>query len=760
MDDVIVFGQTQEEYLANLEAVLDRLRKFRLTANPDKTRLGLSSVEYVGHTIDEEGHSFSRERLEKVIQFPKPQTKEQLRSFLGMANYLRDHIKDHSRICIPLNEAMKGPKKKPLLWSRDRDAAFNMLIERINACPKLFFMDDTSPVHLYTDASNTGMGAYLCQVRDGKEYPIGFMSYAFNETQRRWHTVEQESYAIVKALEKWEYLLRDVHFTLHTDHDNLTYIRDSGSKKVMAWNVAISEFCYDIVHVKGVDNCVADALSRNLGAEMCQDRYPDSDRVGKEPDLANLESQPDREPAEGEFFLAQSLNALREPFVIPDKEYNLISSAHSAFTGHTGVEATMKKLLKAGHDFPQMRKYVEKYIKECTTCQKNAYFKVKAQVAPFTVGTFDIMERINVDSCGPFPVDKGNEHIIVIIDCFSRWVELYPAPDTSALSAARAISQWVSRFGSPAQILSDNGPQYHNGMIKQLSDMIGSQQILTMPYSKEENSMVERANREVTRFLRDVLYWKKDKANWSDYLPIAQRIMNSLEKEITGYAPCDLLYAGAINLNKHYFIPTRERIEDMKSVPIDEWLKDKYDFQKKALEVAEQRQREHDAKHTSSKETGIRTVYAVNDQVLKAYAPTSSGTNGRPSKLHHNFTGPYTIEKVHGNELYDLRGSRGRLIPNVSVHLIKPYNYDAARTDPSREALHDDESYFIEKIISHVGSFTKKKQLKVEVKWEGCPQTTMEPWKFVMYNVHMHDYLRKRKLDKHIPQSLMDDTDV
>ena len=753
MDDVIVYGRTREEYLTNLEAVLDRLRKFRLTANPDKTRLGLSSIEYVGHTIDAEGHTFSRERLDRVIQFPKPNRKEELRSFLGMANYLRDHIKDHSRICIPLNNALHGPKKASLVWDVEREAAFTTLKERVNECPKLFFMDDTSPIHLYTDASNIGMGAYLCQERDGKEYPIGFMSFAFNDTQRRWHTVEQEAYAIVKALEKWEYLLRDVHFTLHTDHENLTYIRDTGSKKVMSWNVQISEYDFKVVHIAGVNNCVADALSRNPGAEMCQDRYPEPDRVGKDLESVNPGHQPDREPEDGEFFLMQSLNALREPFVIPDKEHNLISSAHSALTGHTGVEATMTKLQKAGHNFPMMRKYVEKFIKQCTTCQKNAHFRVKADVVPFTVGAFDLMERINVDSCGPFNDDKGNQHIIVIIDCFSRWVELYPSPDTSALSAARAICQWVSRFGAPSQILSDNGPQYHNEMIKQLCDMVGSQQILTMPYSKEENSMVERANREVTRFLRDVLLWKKDKANWSDYLPIAQRIMNSLDKEITGYAPCDLLYAGSIQLNKHLILPAKERVQEM-SVPIEAWLKEKYDFQKKALEMAEQRQREHDAKHTSEKEVGKRTQYAIGDQVLKAYAPTSSGSNGRPSKLHHNFTGPYTVIKVHGNEMYDIRGARGRLLQNVSVHLIKPYEYDPARQDPQKEAMHDDESYFVEKVLSHKGSFTKKKQVKIEVKWVGFPEPTWEPWKNVMYSIPMHDYLRKRNLEKHIPKSI------
>ena len=399
-------------------------------------------------------------------------------------------------------------------------------------------------------------------------------------------------------------------------------------------------------------------------------------------------------------------------------------------------------------------------IKECPICQKNAYFKVKASVQPFTVGSYDIMERINIDSVGPFKADKnGNEYIIVIIDCFSRWVELYPSKDTSSESAAKAILQWISRFGTPSQILSDNGTQYHNEMINQLCLLTGTQQLLTMPYSKEENSMVERANREATRYLRDICYLRKDKDNWSEYLPIAQRIMNSLDKEITGYAPSDLLYAGAIQLNKHIFLQSQE-IQNIKSITIDQWLKDKYEFQKEAISKAEQRQRDHDINHTTTKETGSRTIYAKGDKVLKAYPPNTTGGNGKPSKLYHNFTGPFTVEEVISDEMYHLRNSSGRLIQNVSVHLLKPFEYDHARLNPDEEALYDNEEYDVERIISHRGSFTKKKSLQIEVKWIGYEQTTWVPWKNVMKNIHMHEYLRRLGLEKYIPKSITEEMDA
>ena len=655
---------------------------------------------------------------------------------------------------------MKGYQRKQknhsIQWSKEMDEAWIKLKESINLCPKLFWVDDSGPIHLYTDASNIGMGAYLCQEKqDGKMYPIGFMSMTFNPTQQRWHTIEQECYAIVKALEKFDYLLRDVRFTLHTDHKNLTYVRENlkSSKKVLSWKLAIQEYMFDIVHVAGEDNPIADFFSRNKDAAVCTDGYLDEGGVVLDDSSLDPGTESRREPLEGDNPMSCSLNALREDFIIPDTEYKLISAAHNALTGHTGVEQTINKLLEGKHSFKYMRKYVERFIKNCPVCQKNAYHIIKAQIQPYTTGSYDLMERINIDSIGPLPVDiHGYEHIIVIIDCFSRWVELYPSVDASAESAANALLHFASRFGIPSQIVSDNGPQYHNEMLEQFSILTGSQQVFTIPHSKEENSIVERANKEALRYIRDMCYTKKERQNWSEHLPIAQRISNAMKKDITGYAPSELLYSGAIHLNKHLLLQEPETKNQLDPISINEWLKDKISFQKQALQIASDNQKLHDEKHVVQHESGKRTEYAIGDLVLKTYPP-SSGTNGRPSKLHMNWTGPYTVQAVHG-EKYDIRSANGRLLSDVSVHLLKPYTCDPTRHNPDLEGLHDTESHLVERIVSHKGAFNKKKQLMFEVKWVGYQDTTWEPWKGVMYNIYVHDYLRKRGLEKHIPQSI------
>ena len=129
----------------------------------------------------------------------------------------------------------------------------------------LHFMDDTSRIVLQTDACNTGMGAYLFQVKEGKEIPIAFMSKAFEERLSKLCTFQQEGFAIFYALKKWRHLLLDRKFTLMTDHANLMFLKGSSDPKVLRWMVSIQEMDFDVMHIKGTDNKIADAFSRLCG---------------------------------------------------------------------------------------------------------------------------------------------------------------------------------------------------------------------------------------------------------------------------------------------------------------------------------------------------------------------------------------------------------------------------------------------------------------------------------------------------------------
>ena len=152
------------------------------------------------------------------------------------------------------------------------------------------------------------------------------------------------------------------------------------------------------------------------------------------------------------------------------------------------------------------------------------------------------MEVLNVDTIGPLTEDEfGNKFILVIIDCFTRWVELVGMQDTSGPFAARALLQHVGRFGVPARLRSDQGPQFVNSLIHELSILLHMEQEFTTAYSKEENAIVERENKEVMRHLRAIIYDDRVFQFWSsDQLPLVTRILNSEEKTRTGVSPAEL----------------------------------------------------------------------------------------------------------------------------------------------------------------------------------------------------------------------------
>ena len=78
---------SESDFLINLREVFMRLREHNVAANPRKTKLGLTKVEYVGHLISAEGTSFTDEKRLKVLNFPLPQSKKALLQFLGLGNY-------------------------------------------------------------------------------------------------------------------------------------------------------------------------------------------------------------------------------------------------------------------------------------------------------------------------------------------------------------------------------------------------------------------------------------------------------------------------------------------------------------------------------------------------------------------------------------------------------------------------------------------------------------------------------------------------
>jgi hypothetical protein len=152
-------------------------------------------------------------------------------------------------------------------WDVARTQAFEEVKSAVEYCTTLFFLNDTDEVFLLTDASDYGIGAYLYQLIDGKETPIRFMSHVLHKEQIRCSTIEKECYAIFKAMNEFDYLLGNRRFHLLTDHRNLIFMNTpSGTKmlteKLTRLKLATQHMNFDIKHIEGVNNIVADLFLR------------------------------------------------------------------------------------------------------------------------------------------------------------------------------------------------------------------------------------------------------------------------------------------------------------------------------------------------------------------------------------------------------------------------------------------------------------------------------------------------------------------
>jgi transposase InsO family protein len=117
----------------------------------------------------------------------------------------------------------------------------------------------------------------------------------------------------------------------------------------------------------------------------------------------------------------------------------------------------------------------------------------------FTCDSYNPFEVLHLDHIGPLTKDAhGN--------AFSRWVELFPTNSTTATVTASMILNHVGRFGSPEVIHTDQGPAFHNELVTELVRLCGIEQSFATAYSSEENGIVERANQEVLRHLRALLF--------------------------------------------------------------------------------------------------------------------------------------------------------------------------------------------------------------------------------------------------------------
>ena len=264
-DDIIAFAFWWEDHIQSLREILTVLRTNCLTANPPKCEFGFPSIVFVGHEVGNGMQSPVSDIVDKILCINVPRTKKHVKSIVGLINYYSKFLPNLAESLVPLHKLTGKGMPEKVLWTRQCQLAIQDIQEQISSNPILILPDLNQIFYVQTDASGVGLGAVLLQERGGLLRPCQFISRKLLDRETRYSVIERECLAIVWALSKFARYLLAKRFILQTDHRPLQYINSSRTvnARLCRWALLLQQFDFEVFHIKGERNNVADFLSRN-----------------------------------------------------------------------------------------------------------------------------------------------------------------------------------------------------------------------------------------------------------------------------------------------------------------------------------------------------------------------------------------------------------------------------------------------------------------------------------------------------------------
>lgn len=554
IDDILVASSTPDEHKSHLDTIFSRLAENGLCLNIEKSEFKLPELTFLGHKVTPDGLFPLRDKIEAVQNFPKPTSKRQLRRFLGLVGFYRTFHKGIAPILQPLYALLAG-KSKDIVWSSDAEAAFAATKSTIADSTMLHFHRADAPLSVQTDASDRAIGAVLQQFVNNAWQPLAFFSRALEPAQQKYSTFDRELLAVVKAIKYFQYMLEGRAFTVFTDHRPLTTAMDAKTEKSPRQTrhlEFISQFTTDIQYVKGDANAAADALSRfNMSAidsvEPPWSIQELADEQKNDPELKTLTPSSSAlklvQFSPGDCRIVCDTTKLNiRPFVPSSLRRKLFDLYHNL--SHPGIKGT-KKLITSRYFWPTATQDIHQWVKTCMACQTSKVTR-RTRIAPMQIDMpSSRFSHVHIDIVGPLPPSQGNKYLLTMVDRFTRWPEVVPLASIEAETVANAfIAAWVSRFGTPHTVTTDQGVQFESRLFKEFCRRLGTEHIHTSAYNPRANGMVERFHRQLKASLKAL----NTDPNWTAQLPLILLGIRATTKEDLQMSSAELVYASKLRL--------------------------------------------------------------------------------------------------------------------------------------------------------------------------------------------------------------------
>jgi hypothetical protein len=727
IDDILIFSKTFDEHLVHISNVLSRLRKAQLKLKPSKCHFGMNEVPFLGHIVSSEGVRPDATKIEAIVKYPVPKSQKELHTFIGMITFLHDYVPQFATVAAPLYDLLK--KDATFEWDSRHEDAFMQLKDAFVNAPILSYPDFSKRFVLQTDASNVGIGAVLYQeVNDAKRI-IAYASRKLTAAEKNYSALEKEGLAIVCFVKHFRPYLYGVKFLLRTDHQPLKWImqQKEPTGRLARWVYSLSEYTFEVEHVPGKLNGMADALSRNPVCPVCTVQLHYSCQnvtLPEEFTASSIKEAQRKDPQWNALILyleegrkalpknvkeARSLQTMSEYYtlseeglllhlpkgkshrheetvqiVVPSQfKRTVFDACHSdSMSGHLGFAKTFVRIRKR-YFWPKMHRDVYNMCKSCIACARNKSYGTpgKAPLKPMVVE--NPFEVVGIDTMGPLPVSKvGNKHIVIVSDYLTKYIEAFAVPDITADTIAHLlVDQVICRWGAPKKIISDRGTNFTSELVRSICNALQVKKSFSVAYHPQTDGQVERTNRVFRDMLR--MYVDQQKQDdWDSFVPYVRFAYNTAMHESTGESPFFLMHGFDARLTID--VSMQEKAFKFEtSADYREYVVARLE---KARSLAYQsialKQEKCKVRNDPLNDSGFR----LGDQVMYKRMYTPSGSS---PKFLSDWLGPYRIVEVISPQNVIIRPVAGVKEDDKRVHVtqLKYYQPEKPNVKPKHKVL-------------------------------------------------------------------------
>ena len=671
-DDMTVYSATFEEHIKHLNIVFEKLKHYNLRLNKEKCSFCQPSIKLLGHIVSGEGIQMDENKIAAVKNMKPPTNVKELQRFLGFIGYYRRFIKDFAKLAAPLYALLQ--KDKIWNWDADCNIAFSDLIQHMIVSPILRQPDLSLPFILFTDASNVALGAILSQKeKKGYEYVIAYASRLLKGPETKYGITEKECLAVLWGIRYFRSYLDGQRFKVVTDHSALIWLMNVKDPhcRLARWSIYLQSYEFDVVHRKGKKHTNVDILSRPVNYvsitnaedtdcnEKQLDPYENSGLmyylkykkfrtgISKRQIKRIIKLAENYKLIENRLFYKKPKEDTFTLEIPPVDERNkIIEQAH--LVGHFQTESTYDRL-KTQYFWKNMRKDVEKVVKSCSTCHRNQKVPHKEHSA-IALAVTNLFDRIGIDLVLGLPLTKENYNgILVITEYLSKFPYAVPIKSKSAQEIAEKLFEYISIFGPPKVLLSDQGKEFINQCVRNLCSLTGIEHRVTSAYHPRTNGLTERFNQTLVNALRK--HCEKEPENWHKWINFVLLAYRSRLHSATNATPFKLMFGREMNNFNSWRnddLVDEETSLIKRSVEINKLIKQE---RPEAIETINE--------HQIQQKQVQNQQHSITDELLKIGTQVYIRAEHIQNKLAPRYHGPYTIDGYTRHKNYWLTNIKG-----------------------------------------------------------------------------------------------------